>query len=260
MAAASVPPHATPTSRAALDPSRLPRHVAIIMDGNGRWATQKGSLRIFGHRNAIEAVRDTVEGAAEIGVQYLTLFAFSTENWGRPRMEVNALMELLVKTLRKEVNTLRKNDIRLATIGNTEDLPQVTQRQLAEAIRDTADGKRMTLTLALSYGARHDILNAVRRIASSAQLGHLHAENIDFDTFRAHLSTAELPDPELLIRTSGEQRVSNFLLWEIAYAELYISPKLWPDFRRQDLYEALADYQRRERRFGKTSEQIQAPQ
>lgn len=240
-----------------IDRARLPRHVAIIMDGNGRWAQQKGSRRIFGHRNAIEAVRDTIEGAAQIGISYLTLYAFSTENWNRPRAEVDALMQLLVDSLNRETDTLIENGIRLHTIGATEMLPAACQRGLRQAIARTAGGSRMTLSLALSYGARADITNAVRRIAAAVQLGELHTENIDQDTLRRYLSTAELPDPELLIRTSGEFRLSNFLLWEVAYAEFYISPKLWPDFRRADLHEALRDFQRRERRFGKTSEQIQ---
>ncbi len=227
------------------------------MDGNGRWAQQKGSRRIFGHRNAIEAVRDTIEGAAQIGISYLTLYAFSTENWNRPRAEVDALMQLLVDSLNRETDTLIENGIRLHTIGATEMLPAACQRGLRQAIARTAGGSRMTLSLALSYGARADITNAVRRIAAAVQLGELHTENIDQDTLRRYLSTAELPDPELLIRTSGEFRLSNFLLWEVAYAEFYISPKLWPDFRRADLHEALRDFQRRERRFGKTSEQIQ---
>ncbi len=241
-----------------LDPARLPQHVAIIMDGNGRWAMQKGGRRIFGHREAITAVRDTIEGAAEIGIRYLTLYAFSTENWNRPRLEVDALMQLLVETLNKETATLERNRIRLHTIGATETLPADCQRGLREAMRRTAAGDRMTLSLALSYGSRADIVNAIRRIAAAVQLGELHTENIDQETLRRYLTTADLPDPELVIRTSGEFRLSNFLLWEVAYSELYVSPKLWPDFRRADLHEALRDYQRRERRFGKTSEQIKS--
>lgn len=241
-----------------IDPARLPRHVAIIMDGNGRWAQQKGSRRIFGHRSAIEAVRDTIEGAAQLGIGYLTLYAFSTENWNRPRAEVDALMQLLVDALNKETDTLVSNGIRLHTIGATEMLPTACQRGLRQAIARTAGGTRMTLSLALSYGARADIVNAIRRIAAAVQLGELHTENIDQDTLRRYLSTAELPDPELLIRTSGEFRLSNFLLWEVAYAELYVSSTLWPDFRRAHLYEAVRDFQRRERRFGLTSEQIQS--
>lgn len=250
---ALTPPLAPP---AGLVRESLPKHVAIIMDGNGRWAKQKGSARIFGHRNAIAAVRDTLEGAAELGLGYLTLFAFSTENWKRPPVEVDALMQLLVDTLGRETKTLIKNNIRLRTIGATEKLPASCQAGLRDSIEKTSGCTGLTLTLALSYGARADIVNAMRRIAAAVQLGELHAENITDDTVRSYLTTAGIPDPELLIRTSGELRVSNFLLWEIAYAEIYISPTLWPDFRRQDLWAALLNYQQRERRFGLTSEQL----
>jgi undecaprenyl diphosphate synthase len=241
-----------------LDPGKIPSHVAIIMDGNGRWAKQKGNSRIFGHQSAIEAVRDTTEGAAAAGVKYLTLYAFSTENWSRPQFEVKALMELLVMTIARETPTLMENSIRLQTIGQTEDLPTSCQKQLAEAMRKTENNTRMTLNLALSYGGRRDILQAVRSIAEEVKSGHLSPENIDETLFRRYLSTSFLPDPELMIRTSGEFRISNFLLWELAYSEIYITQKFWPDFRRADLYEAIADYQKRERRFGKTSEQIQS--
>jgi len=239
-----------------LDPTRLPQHVAIIMDGNGRWAQQRGNLRIFGHRNAIKAVRDTTEGAAELSIPYLTLFAFSTENWARPAIEVNALMELLVSTIRSEIKTLQDNKIRLHAIGDIEGLPKATREQLHWAINETASNSHMTLTLALNYGSRNDLLHAVRDVCEEVRAGKLNPQDLTADIFASHLSTAGMPDPELLIRTSGEMRVSNFLLWEIAYAELYITPKLWPDFRRDDLYQAIADFQKRERRFGKTGEQI----
>lgn len=239
-----------------IDSDRLPSHVAIIMDGNGRWAKKRGNMRVFGHRSAIKAVRDTTEGAAELGIDFLTLYAFSTENWGRPKLEVNALMELLVDTIKSEMSTLMDNDIRLASIGNIDDLPARTRRRLQEAIEQTRDNKRMTLTLALSYGARNDLVSATRKLAQLAKEGDISPEDIDDKMISRHLSTADMPDPELLIRTSGEYRISNFLLWEIAYAELYITPTLWPDFRREDLYEAIKNFQQRERRFGKISEQI----
>jgi undecaprenyl diphosphate synthase len=241
-----------------LDPARMPRHVAIIMDGNGRWARQRGNLRVFGHKSAIEAVRDTVEGAAELGIQYLTLYAFSTENWSRPPTEVKALMDLLVTTISKEVPTLLKNDIRLNNIGRQSDLPARCRRSLAEAIAATSHCRHMTLTLALSYGSRADIVEAARALVAKAAAGQLHPEDVNEKMLASHLSTANLPDPELIIRTSGEQRISNFLMWEGAYAEIYFTSKLWPDFRRQDLQDALYDFQGRERRFGKTSEQLQA--
>ncbi len=239
-----------------IDSDRLPSHIAIIMDGNGRWAKKRGNMRVFGHRSAIKAVRDTTEGAAELGIGFLTLYAFSTENWGRPKLEVNALMELLVDTIKSEMSTLMDNDIRLASIGNIDDLPARTRRRLQEAIEQTRDNKRMTLTLALSYGARNDLVSATRKLAQLAKEGDISPEEIDDKMISRHLSTADMPDPELLIRTSGEYRISNFLLWEIAYAELYITPTLWPDFRREDLYEAIKNFQQRERRFGKISEQI----
>jgi undecaprenyl diphosphate synthase len=241
-----------------VDLSRLPAHVAIIMDGNGRWAKQKGSRRIFGHKSAIEAVRDTVEGAAELGIGFLTLFAFSTENWGRPKLEVDALMRLLVASLRKETATLQRNNIRLNAIGNLADLPAVTRRELAEALEATATNTRMTLTLALSYGGRADLVQAMRTLAHRVAAGQLHPEDITATLIGQHLSTAALPDPELLIRTSGELRLSNFLLWELAYAEFVVTDKFWPDFRRHDLFAAISSFQGRERRFGKISEQIQA--
>ncbi|WP_161890107.1 isoprenyl transferase [Pontibacter russatus] len=234
----------------------LPRHIAVIMDGNGRWAKQRGGLRIFGHQNAVKAVRDTVEAAAELGVEYLTLYAFSTENWSRPMEEVSALMTLLVSTIRKETATLNKNNIRLQTIGDTASLPKACQRELLEAMDLTKQNSRMTLVLALSYSGRWDITQAMRQVALQVEQGNLQADDISEATIAAHLSTAGIPDPELLIRTSGEQRISNFLLWQLAYTELYITELLWPDFRKEQLYEAIISFQRRERRFGKTSEQI----
>lgn len=242
--------------REKVDIDNLPKHIAVIMDGNGRWAKKRGGLRIFGHQSAITAVRETVEAAAELGVNYLTLYAFSTENWSRPAMEVSALMQLLVSTIRKETATLNKNNIRLQTIGNTDSLPAACQRELLEAIDITKDNTRMTLVLALSYSGRWDITQAMQRIAKDVGHGSIAPEAISEATIAQYLSTAGMPDPELLIRTSGEQRISNFLLWQLAYTELYITELLWPDFRKEHLYEAIIAYQRRERRFGKTSEQL----
>ncbi len=239
-----------------IDKSRLPEHVAIIMDGNGRWAKQRGRLRTFGHSSGVKSVRETAEGAAEIGVKYLTLYAFSTENWKRPRSEVNALMTLLVKTLNKEIKTLHDNNIRLLAIGDLKSLPDNTYKELQYAIRETAHHNKMAMVLALSYSSRWEIVNAAKIIAEKVQKGELSPDDINNDLFSSYLTTANIPDPELLIRTSGEYRISNFLLWQIAYAEFYFTPKLWPDFRREDLFEAIVDFQKRERRFGKTSEQI----
>ncbi len=226
------------------------------MDGNGRWAKQRGGMRIFGHQSAITAVRETVEGAAELGIEYLTLYAFSTENWNRPQYEVNALMQLLVSTISKETATLTKNNIRLQTIGDTKSLPKSCQRELQEAMDATCNNTRMTLVLALSYSGRWDISQAVKHIGKAIQEGKLAPEDINESSFGSYLATGSIPDPELLIRTSGEQRISNFLLWQLAYTELYITDLLWPDFRKENLYEALISYQARERRFGKTSEQL----
>lgn len=239
-----------------IDLNNLPKHVAVIMDGNGRWAKKKGGLRIFGHQNAITAVRDTVEAAAELGIGYLTLYAFSTENWSRPKMEVNALMQLLVTTIRKETATLTKNNIRLQAIGDIASLPEACRNELLEAIALTAANTRMTLVLALSYSGRWDITQAIKAIGQDVESGKLKVTDIRETTVSNYLSTGNIPDPELLIRTSGEQRISNFLLWQLAYSELYITDLLWPDFRRQHFYEALLSYQRRERRFGKISEQL----
>ncbi len=237
-----------------IDNSRLPQHIAIIMDGNGRWAKQQGKLRVFGHKHGVAAVRDTVEGAAEIGIKYLTLYAFSTENWSRPKLEINALMELLVTTISKETKTLMDNNIRLQTIGDTQSLPPLCRKNLKAAIEKTASNTRMTLILALSYSARWEIINAVKSIASLVEAGKLKANNITDKEFEKHLTTANIADPELMIRTSGEQRISNFLLWQIAYAELYFTNKLWPDFRREDLFEAIVNFQNRDRRFGGVNE------
>jgi undecaprenyl diphosphate synthase len=239
-----------------VDLDNLPKHIAVIMDGNGRWAKKRGGLRILGHKSAITSVRDTVESAAELGVEYLTLYAFSTENWKRPALEVSALMQLLVSTIRKETATLNKNNIRLQTIGNTASLPAACQRELQEAMELTKDNTRMTLVLALSYSGRWDITQAMQRMADEVSRGVLSKDAISEETVNQYLSTAGIPDPELLIRTSGEQRISNFLLWQLAYTELYITELLWPDFRKEHLFEAIISYQRRERRFGKTSEQL----
>lgn len=244
------------TGQAEIDTKNIPAHVAVIMDGNGRWAKQRGGLRVFGHQSAITAVRETVEEAAECGVRFLTLYAFSTENWNRPALEVMALMQLLVHTIRKETATLLKNSIRLEAIGDISTLPASCQRELAEAMELTKAGSRMTLVLALSYSGRWDLTQAARRLAADVALGLIRAEDITETTVASYLVTAHIPDPELLIRTSGEQRISNFLLWQLAYTELYITDLLWPDFRRQHFQEALLAYQRRERRFGKTSEQV----
>jgi undecaprenyl diphosphate synthase len=234
-----------------IDFNNLPRHIAVIMDGNGRWAKGKGAARIFGHRNAIQAVKDVTEGCGELGIKYLTLYAFSTENWGRPKEEVEGLMELLVNTLQKEINTLHENQVRLLTIGNISHLPKVCQKNLMEAKEATRNNSGLTLLLALSYSGRSEIVTAVRRIAEEVRLGVIKPEEIDESLFPNYLETAGVPDPELLIRTSGEMRISNFLLWQIAYTELYITETFWPDFRKEDLYEAICAYQKRERRFGK---------
>lgn len=239
-----------------INPAKLPQHIAIIMDGNGRWAKQQGEQRIFGHENGVKSVRDTVEAAAEIGVKYLTMYAFSTENWNRPQEEVIALMQLLVHTINAETATLNKNSIRLQAIGDLKSLPVDCFNELQEAIENTKNNSRMTLVLALSYSSRWEIINAVKEIAQKIENKTLTANEISDKTLEQHLCTSGIPDPELMIRTSGEHRISNFLLWQLAYSELYFTDKLWPDFRKEDLYEAILDYQTRERRFGKTSEQL----
>ncbi|QJD94675.1 isoprenyl transferase [Mucilaginibacter robiniae] len=239
-----------------IDLSKLPEHIAIIMDGNGRWAKGKGKLRIFGHHNGVVSVRDVVEGAGELGVKYLTLYTFSAENWNRPSFEVTAIMELLVSTINKEIAKLMKNNVRLNAIGDLNQLPGKCHKELMGAIDKTSANTGLVLTLALSYSSRREIAQAAQNIAFKVKSGELQPEDVTEQVFSENLYTKNMPDPELLIRTSGEYRISNYLLWQIAYAELYFTDKLWPDFRRDDLYEAILDYQKRERRFGKTSEQV----
>lgn len=234
-----------------IDFSNLPQHIAVIMDGNGRWAKGKGAARIFGHRNAIQAVKDITEGCGELGVKHLTLYAFSTENWGRPKEEVDALMELLVNTLQKEIHMLHENNVKLVTLGDLNYLPTVCQSNLKEAVEATKNNDGLRLQLALSYSGRWEIIRAVKEIMTNVASGKLKPEDMNETLFSNYLETAGVPDPELLIRTSGEMRISNFLLWQIAYTEIYISQTLWPDFRKEDLYEAICAYQKRERRFGK---------
>ena len=238
--------------------AKLPAHVAIIMDGNGRWAKSQGKPRVFGHKSGVVSVREVTEGAAELGVHYLTLYAFSTENWSRPTFEVNALMTLLVETVRKEVSTLNKNNIRLQAIGNLDGLPEKTRLTLLEGIELTKDNTRMTLILALNYSSRWEIVEATKRIAQKVAEGQLSPEDIDTTLFTQYLTTKDIPDPELLIRTGGEHRISNYLLWQAAYAELFFTSVMWPDFRKEHFYSAILDYQNRERRFGMTSEQLSA--
>jgi len=239
-----------------IDTDRLPQHIAIIMDGNGRWAKQHGQPRVFGHHNGVKSVRETTEAAAEIGIKYLTLYAFSTENWGRPKYEVDALMTLLVDTLHKEIATLNKNNIRLQAIGDLSKLPSSTYRALLDGIANTSTNTHMTLVLALNYSAKWEILEATRQMAALVKDGKLELDQIDEATFANALSTRGIPDPELLIRTSGENRLSNFLLWQLAYAEFHFTPTMWPDFRKDHLFQAIIDFQNRERRFGKISEQV----
>ncbi len=239
-----------------LDPTRIPEHVAIIMDGNGRWAKKQGHLRIFGHKHGVSAVRNAVEFAGEVGIKYLTLYTFSTENWNRPKTEINALMQLLVDTIQKELPSLMKNGVKVKTLGNMDDLPSRCVRQLKETEEATKDNTRTTLILALSYSGRWDIIEAVKKVARDVESGSLKVDQITEKTLDKALNTSEYPHPDLLIRTSGEMRISNFLLWEIAYSEIHFTNVLWPDFRREHFLEALKDYQSRERRFGKTSEQL----
>lgn len=234
----------------------LPQHIAIIMDGNGRWAKEKGESRIAGHYEGVVSVREIVEGCGEVGIKYLTLYAFSTENWNRPQEEVNALMELLVSTIRKEADYLKQNNVKLQVIGNFNDLPEICQKEMQEGMNITADGTGLTLILALSYSSKWEIVEATKKIAAQVRSGVLDIDSIDDKIFEAQLSTAGHPDPELLIRTSGECRISNFLLYQIAYSELYFTEVHWPDFRKPQLYEAIYSFQQRERRFGKTSEQL----
>ncbi len=235
---------------------KVPHHVAVIMDGNGRWASLMGKPRVFGHQNGVQSVREVVEGAGEIGVEYLTLYAFSTENWKRPAYEVNALMTLLVQTIRKEIKSLVENNVKLLSIGDVSKLPSKSRKALEEAQKATAENKGLTVILALNYSAKWDITRATAKVAELAQKGELEPKEINEDTFRSFLSTADFPDVELMIRTSGEKRISNFLLWELAYAELSFCAKYWPEFRKEDFFKAIVEFQNRERRFGLTGEQL----
>ncbi len=242
--------------RLLISSDNIPKHVAVIMDGNGRWAKGKGMNRIFGHKNALTAVRETIEAAAELGTEAITLYAFSTENWNRPKIEINALMSLLISSLNKESITFKENDVRVNAIGNIKSLPNSAQKTLKQVIKETQNNKKIVLTLALSYGAREEIINTIKNISKKVVNKELRIEEIDENIINNHLYTFTLPDVDLMIRTSGEKRISNFLLWQIAYAELHFTDVLWPDFSKNDFYNAIIEYQNRERRFGKTSEQI----
>ncbi|MCA5006546.1 isoprenyl transferase [Sphingobacterium bovistauri] len=239
-----------------IDINKLPQHIAIIMDGNGRWAKGLGKLRVFGHKNGVTAVRETLEGVVDLGIKNLTLYAFSSENWNRPKLEVKALMELLINSLNKELPTFQKKGVRVKAIGSIESLPTNCQATLANTIESTKDNSSCVLTLALSYGSRAEIIETTKKIAAKVASGELNIDDINDNLIGNHLQTAGTPDPDLMIRTSGEQRISNFLLWQLAYTELWFSPKLWPDFTKEDLFSAILDFQNRERRFGKTSEQL----
>jgi undecaprenyl diphosphate synthase len=239
-----------------IDRNRLPQHIAIIMDGNGRWAKEQGQDRLYGHFHGVESVRNIVEGCAELGIGYLTLYAFSTENWDRPVEEVTGLMELLVETIRKETASLKKNNIRLHVIGDINMLPEYAKNELNESVQELQENTGLNLIMALSYSSRWEIVNAIKNIAADVKMGKLEPYQIDQDTIKDYLATREFPDPELMIRTSGEYRISNFLLYQLAYAELYFTQVRWPDFRKENLYEALIDFQQRERRFGKTGDQL----
>ena len=241
-----------------IDKSNIPAHIAIIMDGNGRWAKKNGSMRVKGHQYGVKSVREVTEIASELGVKYLTMYAFSTENWSRPEYEVTALMHLLVSTIRKEAKNLKKNNIKLKAIGNLDSLPKVCQKELNEAIKLTQDNTGLTLVLALSYSGRWEIVNACKKIVEQAKEGKIDVNDINNELFASYLETDTngIPDPELMIRTSGEMRISNFLLWQLAYSELYITDTLWPDFTKEEFKKAILSYQQRERRFGKTSEQL----
>jgi undecaprenyl diphosphate synthase len=239
-----------------IDYSRLPKHIAVIMDGNGRWAKGQGKVRVFGHEQGVLSVKDIVEGCVEVGIEYLTLYAFSTENWNRPKEEVDALMQILISTINRETETLNKNNVKLNAIGNIASLPQECIDDLKEAMEKTAHNEKCTLTLALSYSAKWEILEAAKKIASAVKDNDIALDDIDEDLFASKLTTVNIPDPELMIRTSGEHRISNYLLWQMAYTEFYFTDVLWPDFRRENLFEAIVDYQKRERRFGKISEQL----
>jgi undecaprenyl diphosphate synthase len=242
-----------------IDLKNIPKHVAIIMDGNGRWAKKNGEERIFGHQNGVKSVKESTEAAAELGVKYITLYAFSTENWSRPKEEVDALMSLLVHTIHSETESLNNNNIKLHAIGDLKSLPPDCYRELNEAIENTKNNTHLNLVLALSYSSRWEINNAIKNISIDIKDNKLEVEDIDDKLISNYLTTKNIPDPELLIRTSGEQRISNFLLWQLAYSELYFTDKLWPEFTKQDFFDAIVDYQQRERRFGKTSEQITQP-
>lgn len=244
----------------SIDPNNIPKHLAVIMDGNGRWARKAGAERSFGHESGIKSVRETVEGCVELGVKYLTLYAFSTENWNRPADEIEALMTILINSIISEKPTLDANSIKLHTVGNTNSLPENCQKALQKAIDETASNTNMTLTLALSYSGRWDIVQATKKIAESVRDGKMSTDEIDESLFSTFVSTADMPEPELMIRTSGELRISNFLLWQLAYSEIYVTETLWPDFTKQHLYDAIKNYQQRERRFGKTGEQINTGQ
>lgn len=244
------------TFKEQINKEKLPQHIAVIMDGNGRWAKQKGQKRTYGHESGVKAVKETVEAAAEAGIKYLTLYAFSTENWNRPEEEVNALMTLLVHTINEETKTLNKNNIRLQAIGDLKSLPQPCYNELMEAIENTRNNSHMTMVLALSYSSQWEIMEAVKKIAQQVEDKKLSPKNITLDVFNSHLCTYNIPDPELMIRTSGEHRISNFLLWQLSYAELYFTDTLWPDFTKEDFFKAIVDYQNRERRFGQISEQL----
>ncbi len=235
----------------------LPEHIAIIMDGNGRWAKQKGLIRVAGHKEGVQSVKEVVKAAVEIGIKYLTLYTFSMENWRRPKIEVSALMQLLVRTLRKEVDDLQKNDVRLAAMGHIGDLPANVRRELAEASEKTKDNSGLVLNIALSYSGRTEILDAVKKISMDSKNGKLKPENIDDKIFNSYLYTSSMPDPDLMIRTSGEFRISNFLLWQLAYTEIYVTDTYWPDFRKVEFFKAILNYLQRERRFGKTSRQLE---
>lgn len=239
-----------------IDTSKIPAHIAIIMDGNGRWAVEHGKDRVFGHQSGVESVRSVIEGAGEIGVKYLTLYAFSTENWSRPKEEIDALMSLLVKSIKMELNNLMKNKVRLFSIGDLNALPLECKEELLEAIDTTKNNTGLTVVLALSYSSKWELTEATRQIAFAVQNGTISPEQITEDTIQKHLNTINIPDPDILLRTGREQRISNFLLWQISYAELFFSPILWPDFRKEDLFQIISDFQTRERRFGKTSEQL----
>jgi len=242
--------------KSKIDPLRLPKHVAVIMDGNGRWAKKRGKLRIFGHKNGVKAVRETVTTAAELGINVLTLYAFSTENWNRPKKEVDMLMSLLVSSLKKELKLFQKNNISLRTIGNITSLPQKAQKELNEVVEKTKNNSHLILNLALSYSSKQEIVNAFKNISKKIVNNELSIKEIDENIINNHLYTRNLPNVDLVIRTSGEKRISNFLLWQIAYAELYFTNVFWPDFNKEEFYKAILDYQQRERRFGKTSDQL----